>query len=197
MESKVIPLTREKAIMLLRSYEQRESDQVHYLETEAIMRALAEKLGEDADYWAMLGLLHDVDWALTRESPEAHCIKSAEILKAKGFDNEFIQIIQSHGYSYKEIPLFKDKSRTKKVEHALAASETSTGIIHAYALMRGRKISDMDASGLKKKFKDKRFAENCNRQIILEIEKTGISLEDFFKLSIEAIKSIKDNIRLS
>ena len=93
MEHKMIPLTREKAIWLLRSYEQRESDQIHYLETEAIMGAVAEKLGEDVDYWGMLGLLHDVDWAITRDKCEDHCIKAEEILKKQGFDKEFIETI--------------------------------------------------------------------------------------------------------
>lgn len=190
-------LTREKAVLLLKSYEQKESDQIHYLETEAIMGAVAEKLGEDIDYWKMLGLLHDVDWALTKDKCEEHCIKAEEILKKHGFDEEFIKTVQSHGYGYKEIPALKDKARTERVQHCLAASETLTGIIHAYALMRGRKISDMDASGLKKKFKDKRFAQNCNREIISEIEKAGISLDEFLSIAIEAVKKIKDNLGLS
>ncbi len=197
MKYKTIPLTREKAIKLLKSYEQRESDQIHYLETEAIMGAVAEKLNEDKDYWGMLGLLHDVDWALTKEDWAEHCIKAEEILKKQGFDEEFIRLVQSHAYGYKEIPVFKDKIRTEKIKHALAASETITGIIHAYALMRGRKISDMDVQGLKKKFKDKKFAQNCNREIILEIEKTGIPLSEFLETAIEAIKKIKDNIGLN
>ena len=189
-------LTREKAIWLLRSYEQRESDQIHYLETEAIMGAVAEKLGEDVDYWGILGLLHDVDWAITRDKCENHCVKAEEILKKQGFDKEFIETIQSHAYGYKEIPAFKDTRRTEKIQHALAASETITGIVNAYALMRENKISDMDSSGLKKKFKDKKFAQNCNREIILEIEKIGIPLDEFLGIAIGAIKKIKDNIGL-
>lgn len=196
MENKIIPITREKAVMLLRKYPQTESDQVHYLETEAIMRALAEKLGEDADYWAMLGLLHDVDWALTKENIGDHCLKAEEILKEQGFDEEFIQIVQSHAYNYEQIPVFKDKSRTKKIEYALAASETLTGLIHAYALMKKRNISEMSVSGLKKKFQSKKFAENCNRDIIMEIEKI-LPLDEFFQIAINAVKSIKDNIGLN
>ena len=72
------------------------------------------KLGEDKDYWGMLGLLHDIDWALTRDNNEEHCTKAVEILKEKGFDDGFIEIVQSHGYSYKGIPSLKDKKRTKK-----------------------------------------------------------------------------------
>ncbi len=191
-----LPITREEALKMLKEFDQKESDWNHYLESEAIMRDLAEKFGEDKDYWAMLGLLHDVDWALTRDNWEEHTIKAQEILKKKGFDDKFIQIIQSHGYGYSEIPYWKDKKRTEKIEHALAAAETATGLIHAYALMRGKKISDMDSAGLKKKFKDKKFAANCNREIINECELIGLSLDEFLQISIEAMKKIKEEIGL-
>lgn len=181
---------------MLKSMDQQASDMNHYLETEAIMRALARRFGEDAEYWGMLGLLHDVDWALTRNDWKEHCIKAAEILKQKGFDEKFIQIVQSHGYGWDEIPAFKDKKRVEKAEYALIAAETLTGIIYAYALMRGRKISDMDVKGLKKKFKDKSFAENCNRELVKDIEKTGLTLDEFFELSINALKEIKEEIGL-
>lgn len=190
----MLPITREQALEFLKRFEQKESDMNHYLESEAIMRKLAEKLGEDVEYWGMLGLLHDVDWALTRENWEQHLTKAEEILKEKGFDEEFIRIVQSHGYGYQEIPRFKDMKREKKVEHCLAAAETVTGLIYAYALMRG-KISDMEVKGLKKKFKDKTFAANCNREIIKEIE-PYIELGEFFQLSIEAMREIKEQIGL-
>ncbi|MFZ3077114.1 MAG: HDIG domain-containing metalloprotein [Candidatus Aenigmatarchaeota archaeon] len=191
-----LPITRNEAIDLLRSMDQQASDMNHYLETEAIMRALAKRFGEDAEYWGMLGLLHDVDWALTKSDWKKHCTKAAEILGKKGFDEKFIQIVQSHGYGWDEIPAFKDKLRAEKIEHALIAAETLTGIIYAYALMRGKKISDMDIRGLKKKFKDKSFAENCNRELVREIEKTGLALDEFFELSISALKEIKGEIGL-
>ncbi len=191
-----LPITRSEALELLKSMNQQNSDMNHYLETEAIMRALAKKFGEDAEYWGMLGLLHDVDWALTKNDWKEHCTKSAEILRQKGFDETFIQLVQSHGYSYDEIPAFKDKKREKKIEYALAAAETLTGIIYAYALMKGKKISDMEVKGLKKKFKDKSFAENCNRELVKEIEKTGLTLDELFELSINALKEIKGDIGL-
>jgi hypothetical protein len=144
----------------------------------------------------MIGLLHDIDWALTKDNWVEHGIKAEEILKKIGFDNKFIQIVQSHVYGYNEIPKFKDKKRTEKIEYALASAETITGIIYSYALMREKRISDMDISGLNKKFKNKQFAQNCNREIIKEIEKTGLSLNEFFELSINAIKHIKDEIGL-
>ncbi len=192
-----LPITRGEAIKLLESMPQTEADWNHYFESEAIMRALAERFGESVDYWGMLGLLHDVDWALTRNNWNEHCTKAISILKEKRFDDRFIEIVLSHGYGYDAIPCLKDKKRTTKIEHALAAAETMTGIVYAYALMRGKKISDMEASGLKKKFKDKRFAENCNREIIKEIEESGISLDEFFEISIDAMKKIKNQLGLA
>ena len=192
-----LPISRDQAIEWLKSMPQLESDFNHYLESEAIMRALAAKLNEDQDYWSMLGLLHDVDWALTKGNVSQHCIKVVEILKDKGFDDKFIQIVQSHGYGFNLIPSLKDKQRTKKIEFALASSETLTGLIYAYALMKQGQISDMEVAGLKKKFKDKRFAANCNREIIKECEKIPLSLDEFFQIAIDAMKSIKDQIRLT
>ncbi len=191
-----LPISREQAIELLKKYPQEKSDMNHYLESEAIMRALAEKFGEDKQYWGMLGLLHDVDWSLTKDDWTGHTLKAEKILKQAGFGDEFIQIIQSHAYGYKEMPKFYERARTKKIEHALTAAETITGIIYAYALMRGGKISDMQVKGLKKKFKDKSFAANCNRELIQEIEKTGLELSEFFEISINAIKNIKEDIGL-
>ena len=190
-------MTREKALKMLKEFNQKESDMNHYLESEAVMRSLAEKFREDVEYWGMLGLLHDVDWAFTRENWKDHAVKAVEILKEKGFDDKFIQIVQSHAFGFDEIPALKDKKREVKVEHALAAAETVTGLVYAYALMRGKKISDMDTSGLRKKFKDKRFAANCSREIIKECELIGLSLDEFLGISIEAIKKIKDEIGLT
>ena len=189
-------ISREEAIALLKSMPQLDSDMNHYLETEAIMRSLAEKFGDDIEYWGMLGLLHDIDWFLTKDDWSKHSIRAAELLKEKGFDDGFIENVQSHAYGHDEIPLLKDKKRTSRIQHCLTAAETLTGIIYAYALMRGKRISDMDAKGLAKKFKDKRFAANCSRELVKEIELAGLSLDGFFDLSIESIKRIKDHIGL-
>ena len=191
-----LPITRNEAIESLQSMNQQGSDMNHYLETEAIMKALAKRFGEDVGYWGMVGLLHDVDWALTRDDKKEHCIKAVEILKQKGFDEKFIQTVQSHGYGYDKIPALKDKQRSNTIEHALVAAETSTGIIYAYALVRNKRISDMSVKRLKKTFNDKRFAENCNRELVREIEKTGLTLDEFFELSINALREIKEEIGL-
>jgi len=193
----VLPLTREQAIELLKKYnpEGNKADWNHFLESEVIMREVALKLGEDEDYWGMLGLLHDVDWGLTKDNVTEHLTKAPEILKDAGFEEEFVSDIVSHGCGF-ECAGLKDKRRTRKIEYALVASETLTGLIHAYALMRGGKISDMEVKGLKKKFKDKAFAGGCDREIIREIENVGLSLEEFFEVAIKAVKGIRGEVGL-
>ena len=191
-----LAISREQAIELLKSFNPEPSEFNHYLESEAIMKAVGKELSQDEDYYAMLGLLHDVDWTQTKNSVSEHGSLAPQILKDQGFDEEFVHIIESHVYGFEAVPKHKDRSREKLIEHALAASETLTGLIHAYALMRGKDISTMEVKGLKKKFKDKKFAENCNREVIKEIEKTGIELSRFFEIAIEAIKNIKSDLGL-
>lgn len=191
-----LPITREQAWELVKKYNSHEQDLIHYLESEAVMRELAKKLGEDEEYWGMLGLIHDIDWGITKENTEKHLTKAPEILKEAGFDYGFIEIVLSHGYGFDQLPHLKDKQRTEKIQHALAASETITGLIHAYALMRGNRISDMEAKGLKKKFKDKTFARAVDRDIIKECEQLGLTLDEFFEVAINGIKNIKEKVGL-
>ncbi|VVB76150.1 Ribonuclease Y [Candidatus Tiddalikarchaeum anstoanum] len=190
----MIPITREKALELIKKYNQDKSDMNHFLESEAIMGALAERLKEDVTYWRMLGLLHDVDWGITKNEAGKHLTKTRDILKREGFDDEFIDIIISHGYGF-DLEGIKDRKREKKLEHALAAAETISGLIHAYALMR-RGMADMKVSGLKEKFKNKSFAAKIDRKIILECESLGLSLDEFFAISIDAVKKVADEVGL-
>lgn len=190
-----IPISREKALELINKYNKDKSDIYHYLESEAVMKALAGRLEEDEEYFGMLGLLHDIDWGITKENTKIHLTKAPHILREAGFDEEFIKIIISHGYGFDCADLI-DKKRTKPIEHALACAETVTGLIHAYALMRGT-MEGMEVSGLKKKFKDKRFAAGVSREIILECEKIGLNLEEFFQIAIDAIRKIAKEVELS
>ncbi len=192
-----LPITRKQAIELLEKYNSDKSDFNHYLESEAVMKELAKQLRksqEEIEYWGMLGLLHDVDWGVTKENPAKHLTKAPEILKKAGFDDEFIQTVVSHGYGFRKLPHLTDKKRTKKIEHALAASETITGLIHAYALMRPNKVEGMKAKGLKKKFKDKTFATKIDRNVIREIENIGLELNEFFNIAIKGIKKISKEV---
>lgn len=190
-----LPLTREQAWELVKKYNSHEKDLIHYLESEAIMREIAKKLGENKEYWGMLGLIHDIDWGLTKDNIQSHLTKAPQILKDAGFDQEFINTVISHGYGF-DVAGLKDKKRTEKIQHALAASETLTGLIHTYALMRGRRISDMQVKGLKKKFKDKSFAGKVSRDVIIESENLGLALDEFFEVGIEGIKKIANDVGL-
>ena len=147
---------------------------------------------KDEDYWKMLGLLHDVDWGITKNNSVEHLTKAPEILKSAGFDDKFICIVVSHGYGF-ECAGLKDKKREEKIEHALAASETLTGLIHAYGLMR-KSLEGMEVSGLKKKMKNKQFAAAISRDIIMECEQTGLTLDEFLDIAIKAVQSIAKDV---
>ena len=190
-----LPISREQALELVKKYNSDERDLIHYLESEAVCRAVAKKLGEDQDYFGMLGLLHDIDWGLTKDNIKTHLTKAPEILREIGFDEKFIEILISHGYGF-DCAGLENKKRTRKEEFILSAGETVTGLIHAYALMRPEKIEGMQVKSLMKKFKDKTFARGVERDIILECEKLGLSLEKFFEIAITAIYEIKDKVGL-
>ncbi len=192
---KKLPISRDQAWDLVKKYNSDKSDLDHYLESEAVMRGLAEKLGEDKEYWGMLGLMHDIDWGITKDNSVRHLTRAPEILTNAGFDEDFIQTLVSHGYGF-DCEGLKDKRRSSKIEHALAASETVTGLIHAYALMR-KTIEGMDAAGLSKKFKDKKFAAAINREIVKEAESLGITLNEFFEIAIKAIQKISREVSLN
>jgi uncharacterized protein len=191
-----LPITRNEAEDFLRNLPQSDFDMSHYLMSEAIMKALATRLGKDVELWGMAGLLHDIDWSHTKTDVKNHCIRCVDMLKELGFNEEFIEIVQSHGYENEIIPGLQNKKRWHDIEHALVSAETLTGLIYAYALMRDGRVSDMTVKGLKKKFKDKVFAKGVNRDLILEIEELGIELSEFFEISIDAIKKIRDEIGL-
>ena len=112
-------ISRDNAIVLLKKYPQRDADMNHYFESEAIMRALAEKFGEDVKYWGMLGLLHDVDWAITKNNPSEHLSKAPEILRDVGFDEEFIDAVLSHDWDTRFFCSEKTKRARRKLNTRL------------------------------------------------------------------------------
>jgi len=190
-----LPISRDEAWQLVKKYNSNEKDLVHYLESEAVCKALAEKVGEDSEYFGMLGLLHDIDWGITKDNSKLHLTKAPDILKEAGFDENFIELLVSHGYGF-DCAGLEDKTRSEKAQFILAAGETLTGLIHATALMRPDKLEGMKAKSVMKKFKDKTFARGIHRGIIMECEKIGLSLDEFFELGIEAIKKIKNDVGL-
>lgn len=182
---------------LVSKYIKNDITRMHLLESEAIMRALAEFWGEDADKWGIIGLLHDIDWDLTKEDLENHTLKCVKILKEAGASDFLIETIVSHGYGLDLIPANKDKARSGRIQHALVSAETLTGLIIASALIRpDRKLANVKLNSLKKKFKQKAFAANCNRNLIREIEKTGMALEEFLEIGLKALQNISTKLGL-
>lgn len=198
-----IKINREEAGRLVDKYIKDPITKLHLIESEAIMRALAKRLGEDEEVWGILGLIHDIDWEITKDNVKEHGIKMRGILEEEGVAKEAIDIIESHVYpngeeeNYTGSDSFKDKRRKKKVEYALAAGETVTGLIVALALVQpDKKLNSVKSKSLIKKFKQKSFARNCSRETMKEAEKLGLSLEEFLKISLEALQKISKKLGL-
>ncbi len=190
-------ITKEQADELVEKYIKEPMTRLHLLESEAIMRELAKYLNEDEEKWAIIGLLHDIDWDLTKNNQEQHCIKSQEILRQAGASEFLIETVVSHGYDNEMIPGLRDKRRKTRIQHCLVAAETLTGIIMASALVQpDKKLSSVQLPSLKKKFKSKSFAANCNRDQVGECEKAGVSIDDFLEIGLRALQGISSELGL-
>lgn len=173
-------LHREAALTLLQDYDPDRHMLEHALASEAIMRSLARRFGEDEELWGMAGLLHDVDYPLTKETPEEHGEKASEILGEK-VPAELLYAVRAHNSEHTGVaPL-------SRLDFALRAAETVTGLIMAAALMRPTGMEGMQVKSLKKKMKDKAFAASVNRERIRECERLDISLEEFLEAAIAAM----------
>jgi putative nucleotidyltransferase with HDIG domain len=190
-------INRKQAQDLVNRYISDPITKLHSIETEAIMRSLAKKLGKDEEEWGIIGLLHDIDWDLTKNDPKKHCIVCQELLKEVGASDFLINSVISHGYSMDGIPELQNKQRSSEVEHCLVAAETLTGLIIASALMKpDKKLSSLTLESLTKKFKTKKFAEKCNRELILECEKAGFPLDEFLSIGLFALQQISSQLGL-
>ena len=190
-------ITKEQADKLIDEYIKEPITKLHLLESEAIMRALAKRLDKDEEAWGIIGLLHDIDWDMTKNDQTNHCIKCQEILKQAGASDFLIETIQSHGYENEMIPELQNKKRETKIQHCLVAAETLTGLIIASALMQpDKKLVSVQLSSLKKKFKNKGFAARCNRELIRECEKAGIPLDEFLEMGLGALQGISNKLSL-
>jgi len=170
---------------------------MHLRETEVFMRTLAKHLGEDEEQWGIIGLLHDIDWQMTKDNPSEHCVKAQDILKEAGASEFLIESIISHGYANEHIPALQNKMRTTKLHFCLAAGETLTGLIIASALVQPeKKLANVSLESLKKKFKSKSFAAKCDRDIILECEKAGIPLDEFLQIGLVSLQNIATELGL-
>lgn len=186
-----------KAEQLLNEYIRDEIVKMHCWESEAIMRALAKHFNEDEEIWGIIGLLHDIDWDLTKDNPKEHTIKAVEILSGAGASDFLIETIVSHGYGSPECGTNQERVRTTKIQHALAAAETLTGLIIATALVQpDKRLASVKLSSLKKKFKTKAFAAKCNREIIKECEAIGLPLDEFLNIGLQALQGISSKLDL-
>ena len=183
-------LTREEALSLLQKYNKEPFHIRHGLTVEGVMRWYASELGygEDEDFWGIAGLLHDIDF---EEYPEQHCVKAPELLKEGGAEEELIHAVCSHGYG-----LCSDVEPVHEMEKVLFAADELTGLIGAAAKMRPSKsVMDMEVSSLKKKFKDKRFAAGCSRDVIRTgAERLGWELDRLFEQTILAMRSCEASV---
>ena len=183
-------ISRDTALALLKKYNKDEFHLRHAYTVEAVMRWYANELGyvDDADFWANVGLLHDVDF---ENWPEEHCAKAPELLKEIDAPEELVHAVCSHGYS-----ICSEVEPVHRMEKVLFAADELTGLIGAAALMRPSKSTkDMEVSSLKKKFKDKKFAAGCSRDVIAKgAEMLGWDLNELFEKTILAMRTSEDAI---
>lgn len=188
-------ISRNEALILLKKYNEDIFHLKHGLTVEGTMRYFAQQLGEDPEYWGLVGLLHDIDF---EKYPEEHCVKAPELLIEAGFDAsadaDFIRAIVSHGYG-----LCADVKPELEMEKILFATDELTGLIGAAALMRpSGSTKDMEVSSVKKKFKDKKFAAGCDRDVIAQgAEMLGWEMEKLFSETILAMRSCEDEIEIA
>lgn len=186
-ESKI---TRDEAFELLKKYNKDPFHIRHALTVEGVMRWYAKELGyaDEEEYWGIVGLLHDIDFELY---PEEHCKKAPELLNAGGVGDDMIYSICSRGYG-----ICVDIEPVHEMENVLFAADELTGLIWSAALMRPSKsVMDMEVSSLKKKFKDKKFAAGCSRDVIRTgAESLGWELEKLFEQTILAMRSCESDV---
>jgi len=188
MSSKVP--TREEAYQLLTEYNKSDSLIKHALAVEGVMRYFARKRGEDEEEWSVIGLVHDLDY---EKFPEEHCHKSEEILKEKGWPEEYIRAVVSHGWG-----LCSDVEPKTELEKVLYTIDELTGLVVTTALVRPSKsIMDVKVKSVKKKWKDKRFAAGVDRSIIEKgAEMLGMELSDILADTIAGMQEVAEEIGL-
>lgn len=162
----------------------------HMLATEAIMRALARRFGEDEDEWGITGLLHDIDVELTGGDMSIHSKLGADLAREMGANEEMVHAILCHNEAH-------GVSRETKLDKALYCADPMTGLITAAALVRpDKKLSGVEPKSVKKRFKEKSFAAGASREQIASCNELGLELDEFMELSLEAMKGISEDLGL-
>lgn len=184
-------ITREKALALVREHVASPNMLNHCLAAEAVMRALAVRVGEDPEKWGLAGLLHDLD-AETHADLAVHTRETARILLEKGVDAEIVRAIRLHNEQ-----AHPGERRTTPFQHLLAAGETITGLIVATALVYpDRRLASVKGKSVRKRIKEKAFAAGANRDIIRECEMAGIPLDEFCDLALQAMQEVASDLGL-
>ena len=182
-----MPFTREQAWELLTQYNKEPFHLRHAITVEHVMGWYAHALGyaDQADFWSLVGLLHDLGFEMW---PEEHCIKSQELMRQAGLDESLIRATASHGWGHRV-----DVKPEHEMEKVLYACDELTGLIGAAALMRPSKsVSDMELKSLKKKFKDKKFAAGCSRDVIAQgAELLGWELDELLEKTLKAMQDVE------
>ena len=183
--------TREQALELFKQYNKTDGLIKHALSVEAVMRYIAEKLGEDVDQWGIIGLVHDIDYEMF---PEEHCVKCTEILTENNWPQEYIRAVASHGWG-----ICNDIQPESLLEKYLYTIDELTGLVATTALVRPSKsVLDTKVKSVKKKWKDKRFAAGVDRSIIEKgAEILGLEISDVIDLTIMGMRSVADEIGLA
>ncbi|MCH5340748.1 MAG: hydrolase [Acetatifactor sp.] len=183
-------ISREEAFELLIKYNKEPFHILHALTVEGVMRYFARETGngEDEEYWGQVGLLHDIDFEIY---PEEHCLKAPELLREGGVSEDMIYSVCSHGYG-----ICCDQEPRHLMEKILFATDELTGLIGAAAKMRPSKsVMDMELSSLKKKYKDKKFAAGCSRDVISTgAERLGWDLDELLERTILAMRSCEESV---
>ncbi len=182
--------TYDEALSLLKEFNKSESLLKHAYSVEGVMRYLARKAGEDEEKWGIIGLVHDLDY---ERFPEQHCEKSQEILEERGWPEEYIRAIVSHGWG-----LCVDVEPQTEMEKTLYAVDELTGLITAVAIIRPSKsVTDLEAKSVMKKWKDKSFAAGVNRSVIEKgTAMLGVELSDLVTDAIMGMRQVADRIGL-
>ena len=181
-------LTLSRAKELLHKHTTQPHLITHAAAVSAAMERMGKHFGEDAEHYAAIGYLHDVDY---EKFPTEHCRHVRELLAPEGVDEDDIITIISHGYGI----VTEEKEPTSNIEKSLFAVDELTGIIHAYALMRPERLSGMELKSIKKKYKDKRFAAGCSREIIERgVAMLGMELGEVIILTLEGMQAHSDEL---
>jgi putative nucleotidyltransferase with HDIG domain len=184
-------ITREEAVQLLKEHIKNPNLLKHCLASEAVMGALADRLGEDLEKWALAGLLHDLDVEAVNADLSRHTHETERVLREKGVDGEIIAAIKMHNEKAHGV------RRSERFHHALAAGETITGLIIATTLVYpDKKLSSVKAKSVKKRMKEKAFAAGVDRDIIMECETLGIPIDEFCELCVKAMQGIAEDLGL-